>query len=78
MVEGKPDRFYSIVGPGSNQPPNYARVVSTLTVAELEQELAAGRGSPGYLEAVEFELEARGNARSLAARPARCDDPGLR
>jgi maltooligosyltrehalose synthase len=55
----KPERTYSIVGPDNYRPPDYKRIVRSLSEAELRSELAAGRGDAGYQKAVRAELEAR-------------------
>lgn len=58
-VPGKPERTYSIVGPDAYRPPDYDRVVRQLSDAELESEVAGGRGGPGYQEAARAELARR-------------------
>ena len=55
----KPSRVYTTIGPEAYRPPDYARVVRSLTEAELRDELAARRGDPGYLAAVQAEIEHR-------------------
>lgn len=51
---------------GKHREPDYARVIGLLSDRELADEIAAGRGAPGYQEALR-EAHARRQGRATGA-----------